>query len=54
MRLFDVEGRRLYPTELYLAEEERRAFVLAAAKAPCEVRTYRHTSLSGGVIPPPD
>ena len=28
MRLFDAEGRRLY-----LSEEERRAFVLAAAKA---------------------
>ncbi len=35
MRLFDAEGRRLY-----LTEEERRAFVLAAAKAPREVRTF--------------
>ena len=34
-RLFDAEGRRLY-----LTEEERRAFVLAAAKAPREVRTF--------------
>jgi integrase/recombinase XerD len=35
MRLFDAEGHRLY-----LTEEERRAFVLAAAKAPREVRTF--------------
>src|SRR3712207_3864255 len=35
MRLFDAEGRRLY-----LTEEERRVFVLAAAKAPREVRTF--------------
>ena len=35
MRLFDAEGRRLYCTE-----EERRAFVAAAAKAPREVRTF--------------
>src|SRR3712207_2817544 len=35
MRLFDAEGHRLY-----LTEEERRAFVLAAAKASREVRTF--------------
>jgi integrase len=35
MRLFDAEGRRLY-----LTEEERRAFLAAAAKAPREVRTF--------------
>jgi integrase/recombinase XerD len=35
MRLFDAEGHRLH-----LTEEERRAFVLAAAKAPREVRTF--------------
>ena len=35
MQLFDAEGRRLY-----LTEEERRAFVAAAAKAPREVRTF--------------
>src|SRR5215212_10347769 len=35
MRLFDAEGRRLY-----LTEEERRAFVAAAAKATREVRTF--------------
>ena len=35
MQLFDAEGRRLYCTE-----EERRAFVAAAAKAPREVRTF--------------
>jgi integrase len=35
MRLHDAEGRRLY-----LSEEERRAFVLAAAGAPREVRTF--------------
>jgi len=35
MQLFDTEGRRLYCTE-----EERRAFVAAAAKAPREVRTF--------------
>ena len=35
MQLFDAEGRRLYFTE-----EERRAFVAAAAKAPREVRAF--------------
>ncbi len=35
MQLFDAEGRRLYVTE-----EERRAFVAAAAQAPREVRTF--------------
>ena len=35
MQLFDAEGRRLYFTE-----EERRAFMAAAAKAPREVRTF--------------
>src|SRR3954469_5739020 len=35
MQLFDAEGRRLYVTE-----DERRAFVAAAAKAPREVRTF--------------
>lgn len=35
MRLFDTEGRRLY-----LIEEERRAFLAAAGKAPREVRTF--------------
>ena len=35
MQLFDAEGRRLYFTE-----DERRAFVAAAAKAPREVRTF--------------
>ena len=35
MRLSDAEDRRLYFTE-----EERRAFVVAAAKAPREVRTF--------------
>jgi integrase len=35
MQLFDAEGRRLYCTE-----EERRAFLAAAAKAPREVRTF--------------
>ncbi len=35
MQLFDAEGRRLYFTE-----EERRAFLAAAAKAPREVRTF--------------
>src|SRR5215204_4721394 len=35
MQLFDAEGRRLYVTE-----EERRAFVAAAAKAPRKVRTF--------------
>jgi hypothetical protein len=35
MPLFDAEGHRLY-----LSEEERRAFVLAAAKASREVRTF--------------
>ncbi len=35
MQLFDAEGRRLYFTE-----EERRAFLAAAGKAPREVRTF--------------
>ena len=35
MQLFDAEGRRLYVTE-----DERRAFIAAAAKAPREVRTF--------------
>src|SRR3712207_1194808 len=35
MQLHDVEGRRLY-----LTEEERRAFLAVAAKAPREVRTF--------------
>ncbi len=35
MQLFDAEGRRLYFTE-----EERRAFMVAAAKAPREVRSF--------------
>src|SRR5215207_2793907 len=35
MQLFDAEGRRLYFTE-----DERRAFLAAAAKAPREVRTF--------------
>src|SRR3954454_1951359 len=35
MPLFDTEGRRLYITE-----DERRAFIAAAAKAPREVRTF--------------
>src|SRR4051794_34696579 len=35
MQLYDAEGRRLYVTE-----EERRAFIVAAAKAPREVRTF--------------
>src|SRR5215212_1497872 len=35
MQLFDAEGRRLY-----LTEDERRAFVTAAAMAPREVRTF--------------
>ncbi len=35
MQLLDAEGRRLY-----CAEEERRAFVAAAVKAPREVRTF--------------
>src|SRR5215218_3535819 len=35
MRLHDAEGRRLY-----LTEEERRAFLHAAAGAPREVRTF--------------
>src|SRR4051812_12327228 len=33
--LFDAEGRRLY-----LTEDERRAFIAAAAKAPREMRTF--------------
>src|SRR3954454_10848732 len=35
MQLYDAEGRRLY-----LTEEERRAFIAAAAKASREVRTF--------------
>jgi len=35
MRLFDGEGRRLYFTE-----DERRAFMAAASKAPRDVRTF--------------
>src|SRR5688500_1787733 len=35
MQLYDAEGRRLY-----LTDEERRAFITAAAKAPREVRTF--------------
>src|SRR3954469_12812207 len=35
MQLHDAEGRRLY-----LTEEERRAFMAAAAQAPREVRTF--------------
>ena len=35
MQLYDAEGRRLYFTD-----EERRAFVATAAKAPREVRTF--------------
>src|SRR3954447_5881609 len=35
MQLYDAEGRRLY-----LTEDERRAFIAAAAKAPHEVRTF--------------
>jgi integrase/recombinase XerD len=35
MQLYDAKGRRLYFTE-----DERRAFVTAAAKAPREVRTF--------------
>ncbi len=35
MQLFDAEGRRLYFTE-----DERRAFMAAAAKAPREVRAF--------------
>src|SRR5215207_10956525 len=35
MQLFDAEGRRLY-----CIEEERRAFLAAAAKPPREVRTF--------------
>ena len=35
MQLFDAEGRRLYFTE-----DERRAFVAAAARAPREVRAF--------------
>src|SRR3954467_5634566 len=35
MQLYDAEGRRLYFTE-----DERRAFVAAAAQAPREVRTF--------------
>ena len=35
MQLFDDDGRRLYFTE-----DERRAFMVAAAKAPREVRSF--------------
>src|SRR3954467_5580401 len=35
MQLFDAEGHRFY-----LTEDERRAFIAAAAKAPREVRTF--------------
>ena len=35
MQLYDAEDRRLY-----LTEDERRAFIAAAAKAPREVRTF--------------
>src|SRR5919202_5629435 len=35
MRLHDAAGRRLY-----LTEDERRAFLAAAAKAPREVRSF--------------
>jgi integrase len=35
MQLYDAEGRRLYFTE-----DDRRAFIAAAAKAPREVRTF--------------
>src|SRR3954468_25039231 len=35
MQLFDAEGHRFY-----LTEDERRAFLAAAAKAPREVRTF--------------
>jgi integrase/recombinase XerD len=35
MQLFDAEGRRLYFTE-----DERRAFMIAAAKAPREVHAF--------------
>ena len=35
MQLFDAEGPRLYFTE-----DERRAFMAAAARAPREVRTF--------------
>src|SRR5215213_4646208 len=35
MQLYDAEGRRLY-----LTEDERRAFIAAAAKAPRAVRTF--------------
>ena len=35
MQLYDAKGRRLY-----LTEEERRAFIAAAIKAPGEVRTF--------------
>jgi len=35
MQLVDAEGRRLY-----FIEEERHAFMAAAAKAPREVRTF--------------
>ena len=43
MRLYDAEGRRLYCTE-----EERRAFLAAAAKAPREERTFCDTLHSTG------
>ena len=43
MRLFDVQGRRLY-----LTEDERRAFVRAAALGLREVRTFCGTLHSTG------
>ena len=35
MQLYDAQGRRLY-----LTEDERRAFLQAAARTPREVRTF--------------
>ena len=35
MQLFDADGRRLYFTE-----DERRAFMAAAARAPRDVRAF--------------
>ena len=43
MRLFDGQGRRLY-----LTEDERRAFLRAAALAPREVRAFCGTLHSTG------
>jgi integrase/recombinase XerD len=43
MQLFDAEGRRLYCTE-----EERRAFLAAAARGPREVRTFCATLQATG------